>query len=70
MLCLIVQGSSDWAPLTPQVLQLSLMFFALSLNSHYRAEEHPEFESVEASKLRQQMETEDIPLELELETSN
>ena len=68
MFCLIVQGSSDWAPLTPQVLQLSLMFFALSLNSHYRAEEHPEFESVEASKLRQQIVHEDAQLEFELET--
>jgi hypothetical protein len=28
------------------------MFIALSLNRHYAAEEHPEFESVEASKRR------------------
>lgn len=48
--CLLVQGNSDWAPLTPQVLNLSLMFIALSLNRHYAAEVHPEFESVEASK--------------------
>ena len=48
--CWIIQGSSDWAPLTPQVLNLSLMFIALSLNRHYAAEEYPEFESVEASK--------------------
>ena len=48
--CLLVQGNSDWAPLTPQVLNLSLMFIALSLNRHFAAEEHPEFESVEASK--------------------
>ena len=61
--CLLVQGSSDWAPLTPQVLQLSIMFIALSLNSHYRAEEHLEFESVEASKLRQQLVTEEPQLE-------
>ena len=61
--CLLVQGNSDWAPLTPQVLQLSIMFIALSLNSHYRAEEHLEFESVEASKLRQQLVTEEPQLE-------
>ena len=66
MLCLIVQGSSDWAPLTPQVLQLSLMFIALSLNSHYRAEDHPEFESVEASKQRQLTVVEEPELELEV----
>lgn len=53
--CLLVQGNSDWAPLTPQVLQLSLMFIALSLNRHYRGEVHPEFESVEASKRHQQL---------------
>lgn len=50
--CWLIQGNSDWAPLTPQVLSLSLMFLALSLNRHYSAEVHPEFESVEASKLR------------------
>ena len=48
--CLLVQGNSDWAPLTPQVLNLSLMFIGLSLNRHFAAEVHPEFESVEASK--------------------
>ena len=48
--CWLVQGNSDWAPLTPQVLSLSLMFLALSLNSHYAAEVHPEFETVEASR--------------------
>ena len=63
--CLLVQGNSDWAPLTPQVLQLSLMFIALSLNRHYRAEEHPEFESVEASKLHQRLMTEEPQLELQ-----
>lgn len=47
--CQLVQGSSDWAPLTPQVLNLSLMFIVLSLNRHYMAEEHPEFESLEAA---------------------
>lgn len=52
MFCLLVQGNSDWAPLTPQVLNLSLMFLALSLNRHYAAEEHEEFESVEASLQR------------------
>lgn len=56
MLCLLVQGNSDWAPLTPQVLSLSLMFIALSLNSHYAAEVHPEFESVEAAKRRMKKE--------------
>ena len=61
--CLLVQGNSDWAPLTPQVLQLSIMFIAFSLNSHYRAEEHLEFESVEASKLRQRLVTEKPQLE-------
>ena len=59
--CWLIQGNSDWAPLTPQVLSLSLMFLALSLNSHYAAEVHPEFESVEASKrhLIEQQEQED-----------
>ena len=28
------------------------MFIALSLNRHYAAEEHPEFESVEAARQR------------------
>ena len=50
--CWLVQGNSDWAPLTPQVLNLSLMFVALSHSTHYAAEEHPEFESVEAGKRR------------------
>ena len=50
--CWLIQGNSDWAPLTPQVLNLSLMFIALSLNRHYAAEDHPEFESVEAAKHR------------------
>ena len=50
--CWLIQGNSDWAPLTPQVLSLSLMFLALSLNSHYAAEVHPEFETVEASRHR------------------
>ena len=48
--CWLVQGNSDWAPLTPQVLSLSLMFLALSLNRHYALEEHPEFESVEGAR--------------------
>ena len=48
--CQLVQGSSDWAPLTPQVLNLSLMFIVLSLNRHYRAEVYPEFETVEEAK--------------------
>ena len=66
--CWLVQGNSDWAPLTPQVLNLSLMFLALSLNRHYAAEVHPEFESVEASKRRirneqaQEQTEEDTPL--------
>ena len=50
--CLLIQGNSDWNPLTPVALNLSLMFIALSLNKHYAAEVHPEFESVEASKRR------------------
>lgn len=50
--CWLVQGNSDWNPLTPQALNLSLMFIALSLNRSYAAEEHPEFESVEASRRR------------------
>ena len=50
--CWLVQGNSDWAPLTPQGLTLSLMFLALSLNRHYAAEVHPEFESVESAKRR------------------
>lgn len=57
--CWLIQGSSDWAPLTPQVLNLSLMFVALSLSRHYPTEEHPEFESVEAAKRRQQAESEE-----------
>ena len=62
MCCWLVQGNSDWAPLTPQVLSLSLMFIALSLNRHYAAEEHPEFETVEEAKRqsrRQEEETEE-----------
>ena len=57
MCCWLVQGNSDWAPLTPQVLSLSLMFLALSLNRHYAEEEHPEFTTVEEAKrqLREQM---------------
>ena len=50
--CLLVQGNSDWAPLTPQVLNLSLMFIALSLNKHYSQEEHLEFESTEGRRRR------------------
>ena len=65
--CLLVQGNSDWAPLTPLILNLSLMFIALSLNRHYAAEEYPEFESVEAFKRRQLAERasqeEDSPIE-------
>ena len=53
VLCWLVQGNSDWAPLTPQVLNISLMFVALSLNRHYAAGVHPEFESLEASRRRQ-----------------
>ena len=59
--CLLVQGNSDWAPLTQQVLNLSLMFIAFSLNRHFAAEVHPEFESVEAFKrhlIEQQQEEE------------
>ena len=51
--CWLVQGSSDWAPLSPHVLNLSLMFFALSLNRHYSKEVHPEFETVESARRRQ-----------------
>ena len=54
--CWLVQGNSDWAPLTPQVLSLSLMFIALSLNRHYAAEEHPEFETVEEARRRSRAE--------------
>ena len=57
--CWLVQGSSDWAPLSPHVLNLSLMFLALSLNRHYSNEVHPEFESVEASRRRQKAESEE-----------
>ena len=69
--CWLVQGNSDWAPLTPQVLNLSLMFLALSLNSHYAAEVHPEFESVEASRrhvedIENIEEEEDQPSDLQL----
>ena len=53
--CWLIQGNSDYAPLTPQVLSLSLLFIALPLISHYSMEVHPEFESVE-SFLRQQRE--------------
>lgn len=65
VVCLLVQGNSDWAPLTQQVMNLSLMFIALSLNRHYAAEEHPEFESVEASLQRDQEETGDDEPEAE-----
>ncbi len=65
--CLLVQGNSDWNPLTPSALNLSLMFIAFSLNRHYAAEEHPEFESVEASRRRMLIEQaeeqeEDLPV--------
>jgi O-antigen ligase len=50
--CWLIHGNSDYAPLTPQVLELSLFLIALSLISAYAKEEHPEFESVEASKRR------------------
>lgn len=50
--CWLVQGNSDWAPLTPQVLNLSLMFVALSLYYRFAKEEHPDFETVEESKRR------------------
>ena len=50
--CWLVQGNTDWAPLTPQVLNLSLMFLALSLNRHYADEEHPDFETVEEYRRR------------------
>ena len=58
--CWLIQGSSDWAPLTPQTLNISLMFLIFSLNKHYPLEEHPEFESVEASKLRLRAEQEEL----------
>jgi O-antigen ligase len=70
--CWLTQGNSDWAPLTPQVLSLSLMFLALSLNSHYAAEVHPEFETVEASRRRlaqesqEEAESEEEPLKPQL----
>ncbi len=68
--CMLVQGNSDWNPLTPQALTISLMFIAFSLNRHYAAEEHPEFETVEASKRRaiaerqneEEKENEEIPV--------
>lgn len=63
--CWLIQGSSDWAPLTPQVLSLSLMFLALSLNNHYAAEVHPEFETVETSKRRLAQEGQDETIENE-----
>lgn len=59
--CWLVQGNSDWAPLTPQVLNLSLMFVALSLNRHYAAEVHPEFESIEAAKRHESQELNVLP---------
>lgn len=65
--CLLVQGNSDWAPLTPLVLNLSLMFIALSLNRHYAAEEHLEFESVEAAKRRMEAEQQEEEEEETLE---
>jgi O-antigen ligase len=63
--CWLIQGSSDWAPLTPQVLSLSLMFLALSLNNHYAAEVHPEFETVETSKRHLAQESQDETIENE-----
>jgi O-antigen ligase len=47
--CWLIHGNSDYAPLTPQVLELSLFLIALSLIKAYATEEHPEFESVEAT---------------------
>ena len=55
--CQLIQGNSDWNPLTPAALNLSLMFIALSLNKHYAAEVHPEFESVEASEREMRLKT-------------
>ena len=64
--CWLIQGNSDWAPLTPQVLNLSLMFVALSLNRHYAAEDHPEFETVEEARHRlatqEDDEEEEVPI--------
>lgn len=51
--CWLIQGNSDYAPLTPQVLSLSLFFISLSLIKHYSAEEYPDFETVEAARKRQ-----------------
>jgi hypothetical protein len=44
------------------------MFIALSLNRHYAAEVHPDFESVEASKRRmilEQQQKEEEPIEVQ-----
>ena len=49
IICLLIHGNSDYAPLTPQLLNLSMLFISLSLVRQYAAEVHPEFESVEAS---------------------
>ena len=38
MCTLLVQGNSDWNPLTQQQLIISLMFFSLSLNRRFMAE--------------------------------
>ena len=50
--CWLIQGNSDYAPLTPQVLSLSLFFISLSLIRHYSTEEYPDFETVEAARKR------------------
>jgi hypothetical protein len=48
--CQLTQGSSDWAPLSPHILNLSLLFIVLSLNNQFRTEVHPEFETVEEAR--------------------
>ncbi len=40
MCTLLVQGNSDWNPLTQQQLIISLMFFTLSLNKRFMAENY------------------------------
>ena len=65
MFCWLIHGNSDYAPLTPQVLSLSLLFISLSLIRHFAAEEHPEFETVEASLRNHNDEHEDQQIQEE-----
>ena len=70
MFCWLIHGNSDYAPLTPQVLSLSLFFIALSLISSFANEKHPEFESVEASVKRLPIDSDEKDIEAAQDDNN